>query len=447
MKVFLPLNNVVFLLCVYLVNHSSKGGDVLEQALSVKGPEEGKPAPGMEQSNGLGTASRELNGGEAVPGAFPSKADEKEAWSLTRASPASSSSGHELTEAPELPVSCEWDGRTTPAVQPPQGDATQDLDFDLSSDSESSESSRSEGQKSSSASDGENEERRLRKKSPATQERTKVPQHSGPQDTSGGRSAASPVGESGPSIHSHDKGSDLDPQEEGERDSLCGLGNGSVDRKEAETESQNSEQSGVTAGESLDQSVGEEEEEDTDDDDHLIHLEEILVRVHTDYYAKYDRYLNKELEEAPDIRKIVPELKSRVLADVAVIFSGLHPTNFPVEKTREHYHATALGAKVLTQLVLNPDAPDRATHLIAARAGMCHCPCSCGWGHATSSAPGWSYTCASAWSLFSRLGHNALLLYNCDRLKTGWLARKVSQWMKVLVIQVLGLELASPEPM
>ncbi|XP_031221992.1 RNA polymerase II subunit A C-terminal domain phosphatase isoform X1 [Mastomys coucha] len=379
------------------VNHSSKGGDVLEQALSVKGPEEGKPAPGMEQSNGLGTASRELNGGEAVPGAFPSKADEKEAWSLTRASPASSSSGHELTEAPELPVSCEWDGRTTPAVQPPQGDATQDLDFDLSSDSESSESSRSEGQKSSSASDGENEERRLRKKSPATQERTKVPQHSGPQDTSGGRSAASPVGESGPSIHSHDKGSDLDPQEEGERDSLCGLGNGSVDRKEAETESQNSEQSGVTAGESLDQSVGEEEEEDTDDDDHLIHLEEILVRVHTDYYAKYDRYLNKELEEAPDIRKIVPELKSRVLADVAVIFSGLHPTNFPVEKTREHYHATALGAKVLTQLVLNPDAPDRATHLIAARAGTEKVRQAQECKHLHVVSPDWLWSCLERW--------------------------------------------------
>lgn len=363
-------------MCVYSVNHSSKGADVLEQALSVKDPEEGRPTPGAEQSNGLGKASRELNGGEAVPGALPSKTDEKETCSLTRASPASSSSGHKLTEAPELPVSCEWDSRTTPGVQPAQGDATQDLDFDLSSDSETSESSRSEGQKSCSASDGESEERRCRRKSPATQDRTKVLQHSGPQDTSGGRSAASPLGES--SIHPHDKGPDLDTQEESERDSLCGLGNGSVDRKEAETESQNSEQSGVTAGESLDQSVGEEEEEDTDDDDHLIHLEEILVRVHTDYYTKYDRFLNKELEEAPDIRKIVPELKSKVLADVVVIFSGLHPTNFPVEKTREHYHATALGAKVLTQLVLSPDAPDRATHLIAARAGMCPCPCSFG---------------------------------------------------------------------
>ncbi|XP_052598617.1 RNA polymerase II subunit A C-terminal domain phosphatase isoform X1 [Peromyscus californicus insignis] len=377
------------------VNHS-KGADILEQALSVKDPEEGKPASGVEQSNGLGKASRELNGGEAVPGALPSKTDEKDTWSLSRASPSSSPRDQELTEASELPVSCEWDSRTTAGVQPPQGDSTQDLDFDLSSDSESSESSKSEGQKSSSASDGESEEKRGHK-SPATQDRTKVPQQGAPPDTSGGRPTASPLGESGSGTHLHDKGSDLDTQEESERDSLCGLGNGCVDRKEAETESQNSEQSGVTAGESLDQSVGEEEEEDTDDDDHLIHLEEILVRVHTDYYTKYDRYLKKELEEAPDIRKIVPELKSKVLADVAVIFSGLHPTNFPVEKTREHYHATALGAKVLTQLVLSPDAPDRATHLIAARAGTEKVRQAQECKHLHVVSPDWLWSCLERW--------------------------------------------------
>lgn len=159
-----------------------------------------------------------------------------------------------------------------------------------------------------------------------------------------------------------------EPQEEGERDGLCGLAGSPTDRKEAETESQNSEQSGITVGESLDQSV-EEEEEEEDGDDHLVHLEGILARVHAAYYARYDRYLRGEAPEAPDIRRIVPELKSRVLADVAIVFSGLHPTNLPVERTREHYHATALGARILTQLVVDPDAPDRPTHLIAAKAG------------------------------------------------------------------------------
>lgn len=165
----------------------------------------------------------------------------------------------------------------------------------------------------------------------------------------------------------------------------------------AETESQNSEQSGITVGESLDQSMEEEEEDDADDDDHLVHLEEILARVHSDYYAKYDRFLSGESPEAPDIRKIVPELRSKVLADVAIIFSGLHPTNFPVERTREHYHARALGARILTQLVLDPDDPARPTHLIAARAGTekVRQAQECGQLHVVN--PDWLWSCLERW--------------------------------------------------
>ncbi|EHA98770.1 hypothetical protein GW7_03722 [Heterocephalus glaber] len=375
------------------VNHSSKDADVLEQVPSVKDPEEGRHIPGVEQNNGLGKPTRELNGGEVVPGASD-KADERDSWPPARAPSSISPSSCVLADIPESQATCEQGGESSPGAQPPQGTSGTDLDFDLSSDSESSES---EGQKSSSTSDGESKEKRAREKAPATPDGTRIPQQGGTPDMSRGKLAgAGPLGESGAGVPAHDKGPDLDVQEEGERDGLCGLGNGCVDKKEAETESQNSEQSGITAGESLDQSV-EEEEEDTDDDDHLVHLEEILVRVHTDYYTKYDRYLNKELEEAPDIRKIVPELKSKVLAGVTVIFSGLHPTNFPVEKTREHYHATALGAKVLTQLVLSPDAPDRATHVIAARAGTekVHQAQECRHLHVVS--PDWLWSCLERW--------------------------------------------------
>lgn len=186
-------------------------------------------------------------------------------------------------------------------------------------------------------------------------------------------------------------GAEPEAQEESEQESLGELGNGCADRKEAETESQNSEQSGITMGESLDQSVEEDDEEDdTDDDDHLIHLEEILARVHSDYYSKYDRYLRRESPEAPDIRKIVPELKSKVLADVTILFSGLYPTNFPMEKTREHYHATALGAKIVKNLVLSANAPDKATHLIAARSG------ECGHGCCLGTAAAWALPPAAA---------------------------------------------------
>lgn len=163
-------------------------------------------------------------------------------------------------------------------------------------------------------------------------------------------------------------------------DSVCDVDedrfgdNGCSDKKETETESQNSEQSGVTMGEeSLDHSMvdeeEEEEDEDTDKDDHLIYLQEILMRVHNEYYSRYEAYLRGDCSEMPDIRKIVPELKSSSLAGTTIVFSGLYPTNYPMERTRESYHAKALGAKISKSLVLNTKDPNCTTHLIAARAG------------------------------------------------------------------------------
>uniref|UniRef100_A0A8D2ENW7 RNA polymerase II subunit A C-terminal domain phosphatase n=2 Tax=Theropithecus gelada TaxID=9565 RepID=A0A8D2ENW7_THEGE len=373
------------------VNHSSRGTEIAEQAPPVREPEGGTQAPGVEPSNGLEKPAQELNGSEATAPQDlprPRKPDERDTWPAAQAP---TSSG-ELAGTPEPQGSCVQRGRAAPGQRPAQGATGTDLDFDLSSDSESS--SESEGTKSPSSASGGESEGRSRPKLKA--EENPAPEGAGALAQGSSLEPARPAALSLPG-EAPDKGPELGGQEEGERDGLCGLGNGCADRKEAETESQNSELSGVTAGESLDQSVEEEEEEDTDEDDHLIYLEEILVRVHTDYYAKYDRFLNKEIEEAPDIRKIVPELKSKVLADVAIIFSGLHPTNFPIEKTREHYHATALGAKILTRLVLSPDAPDRATHLIAARAGTEKVLQAQECGHLHVVNPDWLWSCLERW--------------------------------------------------
>lgn len=338
-------------------SHPPRGADAADRAPPAKDAEDGRPAAGPEQSNGLGRPARELNGDVALPG----PGEERGPRPAARTPPA---------EDRGPPAGAQQQGRTSAERRPAQAAAGGDLDFDLSSDSEGS--GESEGP-SSAASDGESGEKGGPRRPEPTQD----------------------AGRGGPVGANHCG----DPQEEGERDSLCGLAGGAADRKEAETESQNSEQSGITVGESLDQSVEEEEEadEDEDEDDHLVHLEEILARVHSDYYARYDRYLRGETPEVPDIRKIVPELKSRVLADVAIIFSGLHPTNFPVEKTREHYHATALGARILPQLVLDPDAPDRATHLIAARAGTekVRQAQACGRLHVVN--PNWLWSCLERW--------------------------------------------------
>uniref|UniRef100_A0A8C8CFL4 RNA polymerase II subunit A C-terminal domain phosphatase n=1 Tax=Oncorhynchus tshawytscha TaxID=74940 RepID=A0A8C8CFL4_ONCTS len=179
--------------------------------------------------------------------------------------------------------------------------------------------------------------------------------------------------------------------------------NGRLERREAETESQNSEQSGVTMGEeSLDPSMEEEEEEekgevDVDKDDHLIYLEEVLERIHGEYYARYSAFLGKERPEMPDIRKIVPELKARSLEGTTIVFSGLYPTNYPMERTRENYHAKALGAKIGKGLLLRSKDPGRTTHLIAARAGTEKVRQAQGCKHLHVVNPDWLWGCLERW--------------------------------------------------
>ncbi|XP_051925875.1 RNA polymerase II subunit A C-terminal domain phosphatase [Hippocampus zosterae] len=178
------------------------------------------------------------------------------------------------------------------------------------------------------------------------------------------------------------------------------LGNGCSDRREPETESQNSEQSGVTVGEELlDQSMEDEEEEevDNDRDDHLIYLEEVLERIHGEYYARYEAFLKTEAPDTPDIRKIVPELKSKTLDGTTIVFSGLYPTNYPIERTREYYHAKALGAKIGKTLVLNSQEPTGTTHLIAAKSGTEKVRQALGCKHLHVVNPDWLWSCLERW--------------------------------------------------
>ncbi|XP_050164519.1 RNA polymerase II subunit A C-terminal domain phosphatase [Myiozetetes cayanensis] len=363
------------------VNHSTKP-EVLDPAVtSAKDAEEIKNVICVEeQSNGLKKAAKDTcteNGSTSVSNETSDgdmnsrvKVDAQDSLNDSTDHKMDSEVINDLTNTSESQIFSEQVERTVTEKQQTQEKTTNVLDFELSSDSES-DGGLDTRKSSTSVSDSENEEKRSWKKSkqPLQDENLQKEGCTDVSEKKDGLVNHSGDTESLPGENTQDK-TDPEAQEESEQESLCDLGNGCADKKEAETESQNSEQSGITMGESLDQSMEEEEEEDdTDDDDHLIYLEEILVRVHTDYYTKYDKYLKKEIEEIPDIRKIVPELKSKVLSDVTIIFSGLYPTNFPIEKTREHYHATALGAKIVKNLVLSADDPDKATHLIAARTG------------------------------------------------------------------------------
>lgn len=373
------------------VNHSSKHTEGLEQPVTISPDADstsnrcGEGTETTEESNGLLECSKKQNGSnsilkdeslkcaeslecdssanalhkkihERIPSCDDSlshtKTDSTDAFDKTKESEQSSECGVTPVES-SLGQSAK-EGESLLAA------GSSELDIDLSSDSESEPEEGKQGSTSPSPTPSLDSEKNATKKKTRKQRKGEKRNHSEKEkvldllesDTRG-------------------KGDDQEPESDAVQDVLGDVGNGCTDKKEAETESQNSEQSGVTMGESLDQSMDveeEEEEEDQDEDDHLVHLEMILNQVHTEYYAQYKKYLEKE-RQVPDLRKIVPELKSKALEGTRIIFSGLYPTNYPMEKTREWYHATALGAKVSKTLSLNPKDPNRTTHLVAARPG------------------------------------------------------------------------------
>lgn len=361
-----------------------------------------KTLPVEEQSNGLGKSMKEVNGSPSGSEAFKKDSDASDG--LVEQDPAASQ--HSCTDdgknvtLSEAEPSTEQADRTVVAKSQVKTGAAKDLDFDLSSDSDSEADVKKPPSPSSSSSSGSESEckrswRKSKKPDQVSQESSaeSVP---GKQWTENHNSDKRLLPETKDKLLLQDEAMEVQGVEP---DTLIDLGNGCTDRKEVETESQNSEQSGITVGESLDQSMEEDDDDsdDLDEDDHLIYLEEILVRVHTDYYAKYERFLKKELAEVPDIRKIVPELKSKVLENAVIAFSGLHPTNFPIERTRESYHARSLGAKISENLVLNEDDPKKVTHLIAGRAGTekVRQALNCKSLHVVN--PDWLWSCLERW--------------------------------------------------
>ncbi|EPY74138.1 hypothetical protein CB1_002272003 [Camelus ferus] len=90
-------------------------------------------------------------------------------------------------------------------------------------------------------------------------------------------------------------------------------------------------------------------EEEEEADGHLEHLEEIQARIHSYYYAKYDRFLPGEAQEPhphPTGAGCRPMSPSSSVGCTTHTHTHTHTrlTDFPVEKTREHYHARALRA-------------------------------------------------------------------------------------------------------
>ncbi|XP_037950739.1 RNA polymerase II subunit A C-terminal domain phosphatase-like [Teleopsis dalmanni] len=95
-----------------------------------------------------------------------------------------------------------------------------------------------------------------------------------------------------------------------------------------------------------------------DPDDYLLYLETILKHIHSRFYSIYD-----ETNDIPDLKIIVPKIRSEVLRGFNLVFSGLVPTNMKLEQSRAYFIAKSLGANVSQNI--DPDS----THLVAVTSG------------------------------------------------------------------------------
>ncbi|VVC97019.1 unnamed protein product [Leptidea sinapis] len=129
-----------------------------------------------------------------------------------------------------------------------------------------------------------------------------------------------------------------------------------------------------------------------DSDDYLIYLEDILKRIHKQFYDMYDSLGQHQI---PDLKFIIPEVKGQVLAGTSLVFSGLVPTHQKLETSRAFLVARGLGAEV-TQ-----DFTEKTTHLVAVRSGTAKVNTSRRMGEGKSKVqvvtPDWLWSCAERW--------------------------------------------------
>ncbi|RWS11626.1 RNA polymerase II subunit A C-terminal domain phosphatase-like isoform X2 [Dinothrombium tinctorium] len=111
--------------------------------------------------------------------------------------------------------------------------------------------------------------------------------------------------------------------------------------------------------------------EKDDEDDYLLYLEDILQRIHKEYFRLYDESSRNggESNKPPDLKDLVPKLRKETLKGVNVVFSGVIPTNMPPEKSKLWCLAIALGAKVQKDIFIDRNSEENTTHLIAAKYG------------------------------------------------------------------------------
>ncbi|CAK9800255.1 RNA polymerase II subunit A C-terminal domain phosphatase [Anthophora plagiata] len=125
---------------------------------------------------------------------------------------------------------------------------------------------------------------------------------------------------------------------------------------------------------------------DEDDDDYLLYLEDILRRIHTEFYATMEKQTGRK-----SLRDIIPRVRAQVLKGVHLTFSGLIPTHQKLHQSRAYKVARAFGAEV------SQDLTDKTTHLVAIRPGTAKANAAKKNLNIQIVNPDWLWTCAERW--------------------------------------------------
>lgn len=152
------------------------------------------------------------------------------------------------------------------------------------------------------------------------------------------------------------------------------------------------------------------------DDDYLLHLEDILRRIHDVYYKTVESIQSQAPEEVknnpdivkyctpgtltPDTKLIVTELRRDVLRGANVVFTGVIPTSTKQEDSQPWRVACALGARVNNVIITPKDTncdSDVTTHVIAGRLGTEKSYRAVKSRGVKLVNPGWLFCCFERW--------------------------------------------------
>ena len=125
-----------------------------------------------------------------------------------------------------------------------------------------------------------------------------------------------------------------------------------------------------------------------DTDDYLLYLEEILKKVHSEFYEIYEQ---SEKKRVPELKEVIPRVRSQVLKGCKIVFSGLVPKNINFKDSRPYYIADSLGA------VVSDELNDDCTHLVAVKPGTDKVSMARKYPKLKVVTPNWLWICAERW--------------------------------------------------